>query len=298
VEVDGVKTSRPYSIASAPGRPDYDITVRCKEGGFVSTYLLNEVKVGDILESTGPSGSFYHEPLTDTSDLVFLAGGSGITPFASMIREAVGEGLPRRMHLLYGSRDPEDIIFRKELAQLGAENEGIDVDFIISEPDEEWGGLCGFIDEDMISNLLDTVENKTFYICGPAEMYPFCEGALAALGVPAIHVKKEAYGPPDDVTAEEGWPGLAPDAEFEVVEERSGTVFKAPAGEPLMNSLERAGLVVEAICRSGECTACRTRLEAGEVFAPQRVSRRWADERFGYIHPCMSYPLSDLRIRL
>lgn len=298
VEIDGVLASRPYSIASPPGRPYYDITVRRKEGGFVSSYLLDMMKAGDVLESTGPSGSFYHEPLTDGSELVFLAGGSGITPFASMIRETVERSLPLRIHLLYGSRDPSDIIFREELARLGAENENIDIDFIISEPGEDWGGLCGFIDADMISSVLGEVEGKTFYICGPAEMYPFCEGALSLLEVPPIRAKKEAYGPPDDVTAEEGWPGLAPLTEFEVTEERSGRTFQAKAGEPLMVSMERAGITVEAVCRSGECTVCRTRLVSGEVFTPPRVLRRWADEHFGYIHPCLSYPISDLHIRL
>jgi len=57
-------------------------------------------------------------------------------------------------------------------------------------------------------------------------------------------------------------------------------------------------LVVPAVCRSGECTYCRTRLLAGEVFAPDRVYRRWVDIEYGYIHPCMSYPVSDLRIRV
>jgi prolycopene isomerase len=117
VETGGVRTSRPYSISSAPGKPYYDITVRRKEGGFVSSYLLDEVQAGDILESTGPSGSFYHEPLSDGSDLVFLAGGSGITPFISIMREVVEQSLPLRIHLLYGSRNPEDIIFRKDLAR-------------------------------------------------------------------------------------------------------------------------------------------------------------------------------------
>ncbi len=50
--------------------------------------------------------------------------------------------------------------------------------------------------------------------------------------------------------------------------------------------------------QKGECTACRTRLVSGKVFMPARVRRRWVDERFGYIHPCMSYPLEDLRIRI
>lgn len=65
-----------------------------------------------------------------------------------------------------------------------------------------------------------------------------------------------------------------------------------------MNSLERAGLAVPAVCRAGECAACRTRLVSGRVFAPERVALRRVDVASGYIHPCMSYPLEDLRIRL
>jgi ferredoxin len=65
-----------------------------------------------------------------------------------------------------------------------------------------------------------------------------------------------------------------------------------------MCSLERAGLTVEALCRAGECSVCRTRLVEGKVFVPERVLKRWVDERAGFIHPCMSFPLSDLRIRI
>jgi ferredoxin len=150
----------------------------------------------------------------------------------------------------------------------------------------------------MISSLVGRVEDKTFFLCGPAQMHRLCEDALESLGVPRRRIKKEAYGPPDDVTLELGWPGISVSNEFEVHEERSGKVFKARAGEPLMNSLERAGLAIPSACRSGECTVCRTRLVSGKVFTPSRVRHRWSDERAGYIHPCMSYPLEDLHIRL
>lgn len=298
VEVDGVLTSRPYSIASPPGRDYYDITVRRVEGGFVSDYLLNRLKVGDTLESTGPNGSIYHEPLVDTDNLVFLAGGSGITPFASMMREAVEKKLPLGMHLIYGSRHPDDIIYRAEMERLAAENENIKLDFIMSEPPGGWEGLCGLLDTEMIAGLVGPVEDKTFYICGPFQMYGLCEDALRGLGVPRRRIRREAYGPPADVTLEPGWPGIDPDSVFEVIELRSGKKIAARAGEPLMNSLERAGLAIDAICRSGECTVCRTRLVEGNVFAPERARRRWVDERAGYIHPCMSYPLEKLVIRI
>jgi ferredoxin-NADP reductase len=298
VNFSGVATSRPYTISSSPGKPYLDITVRHKEGGFVSLYLLDKVKQGDVLESTGPHGTFYYEPLMDSDHLVFLAGGSGVTPFMSIIRGTVEKKQPLRIHLLYGSRSPDDIIFGDELKQIASGHPNVKVDFVISESPEGWSGLCGLLDAGMILSLVGSVEGKTFFICGPAQMHVLCEDALESLGAPQRRIKKEAYGPPDDVTLEPGWPGISSKTEFEVREERSGRVFKAKAGEPLMISLERAGLVIPSACRSGECTVCRTRLVSGKVFTPSHVRRRWSDEQAGYIHACLTYPLEDLHIRL
>jgi ferredoxin-NADP reductase len=216
----------------------------------------------------------------------------------SIIREVSQQHLPINIRLLYGSRSPADIIFGDELRKLAAKHQNIKVDFVISEPPKGWSGLCGLLDAKMVSSLVGSVKGKKFFLCGPAQMHILCEGALKTLGVSPRLMKKEAYGPPADITLEPGWPGISPKTEFQIVEERSGRTVKARAGEPLMVSLERAGLVVPAICRSGECTACRTRLVAGKVFAPARVHRRWVDEKSNYIHPCMSYPLENLRVRL
>jgi prolycopene isomerase len=298
VNVEGVETSRPYTISSAPGQPHLDITVRRKQGGFVSPYLLDQVGPGDFLESSGPAGTFVHQPLTDTGELVFLAGGSGVTPFISMMRAAAERRSSLKMHLIYGSRVPDDIIFERQLNSLVKENPNLQVDFIISEPPPDWAGRRGLLDKDNIGSLVETVAGKTFFFCGPPLMHALCEVALKDLGVPGRRIKREAYGPPEDVTRQPDWPGISAGAQFEVIEERSGKRFKASAGEPLMNSLERAGLVVPALCRSGECAACRTRLISGEIYVPRHVHRRWSDEKAGYIHPCMSYPIQDLRIRL
>jgi len=77
-----------------------------------------------------------------------------------------------------------------------------------------------------------------------------------------------------------------------------GKTLRAPAGEPLMNTLERYGIVVPAVCRSGACSACRMRLLSGRVFQPAHTALRESDREHGYIHACVSYPLEDLRIGL
>jgi phytoene dehydrogenase-like protein/ferredoxin-NADP reductase len=296
--INSVITNRPYSISSAPGKPYYDVTVRRMAGGFVSHYLLNKLRKGDVLEATGPHGSFYREPIFDASNLVFLAGGSGITPFMSIIREAVDTKSKLHFHLIYGSRIPGDIIFKKELDEIAMKNSNIMVDYVISEPPEGWKGKRGMLDAGLIQNLVGSVDDKTFFLCGPSQMYTLCHAALKRLGLPLRRIRQEVFGPPYDISLEAGWPGINLTSVFNVIEERSGKSFKAAASNPLLISMEKAGIVVPAICRSGACTACRTKLVKGNVFTPSRVIKRWIDEKSSYIHPCMSYPLDELIIRL
>jgi len=298
VNVQGVRTSRPYSISSAPLAERMELTVRDKTGGFVAPYLFNELKVGDLLETTGPAGHFYHEPLIDGENLVFLAGGSGITPFMSMIRDTVHRQRPLRIKLLYGSRTPEDVIFRAELENLAASHSNFTFSLVISEPPEGYGGLKGFLDLKLITQLVGDIKGKTFYVCGPRAMHDFCRAALNAMEVPQRKIRYELYGAPEDVSKEPGWPeGLSKDVVFEV-DVAGKKMILAKAGEPLLNALDRSGLVVPALCRSGECSACRIRLLTGKVFVPSQANVRESDRKAGYIHSCVSYPVDNLKIRL
>ena len=303
VTIDGARTSRPYSISSAPGQPHLDLTVRVKPGGFVTRHLFEGLQVGDELESTGPQGHFYHEPLIDGDDLVFLAGGSGITPFLSMIRHLVPRHPEKRIHLLLGSRTTREVIAAKEFKALAKAHDHFKLTVVLSEPPKSYRGARGFLDADRISASVGDVAGRMFYVCGPDLMLDLCGRALEGLGVPRHRVRKEVYGPPDDVTGEPGWPkGLADDAEFTVqVEARppnAATTFRMRADEPLLNALERAGVLTPVICRSGACSACRTRLLEGQVFMPADVGLRETDRGHGYIHACAAYPISDLRVRI
>ncbi len=296
----GVVTSRAYSISSAPSQGAYyDITVRKVEDGFVSDCLLNETRTGTEIDTSSPAGNFYHNPLFHGDDLVFLAGGSGITPFMSMLREASARGLTRKMHLIYGSTSADDVIFRTEIEEIAGKHPGIAFTLVISDPKPGYEGKTGFITAGLMKDVLGSdLSGKTFYICGPEVMYTFCRKELAALGIPDRKIRTEMYGPPKDVTAQAGWPeGLKADAFFTITL-NDGRFIRARAGEPMMNSLERNGIVIPALCRSGECSLCRTRLLRGNVFQPEGMKLRKSDRLFGYIHPCMAYPISDLEIML
>ncbi len=297
IQIDGIRTSRPYSISSAPNQTGfYDITVRQVEDGFVSSYLTERVRVGDSLTATSPTGNFYHNPLFHGKNLVFLAGGSGITPFMSMIREVTDRGLDRQILLIYGSRTEDDIVFHDELADRSSFADQFKVSHVISEPSLGYKGAKGFITADLIHHLVDDIGQQTFYICGPPEMSTFVSKTLKELALPDRQIRKEIFGSPKDVTHEPGWPDtVKAKDQFEVIL-NGGRSIMAAANEPLMNSLERAGLVIPASCRSGECSLCRTKVLKGKVYQPQGVKLRKSDQKYNYIHPCMAYPLENLEL--
>ncbi len=299
VEIDGIRTGRPYSISSPPNQTAYyDLTVRRIPQGFVSDYLLDKVKTGDILESTGPAGHLYYNPLFHGTDLVFLAGGSGITPFASMIREFTDRGLDRQIHLLYGCRQPEEAIFHEDLMTRAARHPNFTYDLVISDPVADYPGLTGLLDADLITRQIGDAAGKTFYLCGPQAMYEFCLAELLKLNVPRRRIRQEVFGTPPQITQATGWPAeVSADRVFQV-KLSNGRTIPATAGESLLTSLERAGIVVENCCRSGECSLCRVKMLKGRVYQPENVLLRKSDEEAGYIHSCAAYPLEDLEILL
>jgi len=298
--IDGVATSRPYSISSPPTRAGHiDITVRKMPDGFVSAYLCERAIVGDRFELSGPAGCSHHEPLTDTDRLVFLGGGCGITAFMSMIRSEADAMQGLDMHLIYGSRVPDDVIFHEELVELAGRLDNFRMDLVISEPPKGYRGLRGFLDAKTIGSLVDKLKERTFFLCGPLAMYELCTQALRELGVPDRRVKMELPGPPPDITSIEGWPKkIKRNAMVRVEIEGETEKIEAACAEPLLNSLERSGVALDALCRSGECGHCKVRLLQGDVFVPPMVTPKKADALFGYIHPCMAYPVGDVLIRL
>jgi ferredoxin-NADP reductase len=299
VEVDGVRTSRPYSIASPPNQLGfYDITVRRVEDGVVSNHLLDRIKPGDVLESSGPVGEFYHNPIFHKKTMVCIAGGCGITPFMSMIREIMECGLDRTVHLFYGNKGLDDVIFHETFLWFSERFENFHYYPVIEEPPEGYDGCRGFITGKLVRDTLGDLADKTYYLCGPRAMYDFCLPELERLGIPKSRLRREVYGAPVDITRDAGWPtGVKGEDRFTVRVRGRGT-FPARASESVLAGLEKNGFVLPALCRSGECSMCRVKLLAGKVFQPAGVLLRKSDRQFGYIHSCAAYPLEDLEISL
>jgi len=267
LEVDGICTSRPYSISSAPNQVGYyDITVKRVPNGLVSNFLLDRIRRGDRLTTSGPQGNFYFNPLVHGNTMICIAGGSGITPFMSMIREIVERNLSRNLILYYGNRSSNDIIFHEPLSQIASAFERIHYIPVIENASHDYGGQCGLITADLLKETAGSMEAATFFLCGPQGMYDFCLSQIDQLGIPHRKIRRELYGPPVDISQDPAWPpDIEPDHQYSV---------SIKAGPSM----------------------CRVKVLAGKVFQPANTPVRKSDTRYGYVHACVSYPLTDLEI--
>jgi len=299
VTIDGVETARPYAISSSPSQRDYyDLTVKRVEGGFVTPYLLDQVEAGQQLLSTGPMGTFYHNPVFHGKDLVFLAGGSGIAPAMSMLKDVLDRDLPYQFHFIYASSYVDDVIFVQALRELAEKHENFKLTEVISRPPEGFDGLSGHLNSELIKDLVGEAKDKMYYVCGPTPFNEYCQAQLWDLNVEPRFIRIEANGPPKHPDQLGNWPAaVSMEDEVTVTVTGKGS-FKAKVGEPLLNSLERNGYSAENACRSGECSLCRVKLVSGEVFNPPEAHLRKSDAQFGWIHSCVAFPTDDIEIIL
>lgn len=295
VKVDGCDTSRPYSIATAPSeRGYYDIIVARIFEGFVSDYLIDKLQVGQQVISTGPMGTFRYQPIHHKDHQVMIAGGSGITPMQSMTLETLYQGLDRKITLFYGVRKLESAINHDLFKKLEKDHPNFTYVPVLSE-EENSNYEHGFINSEIIKKYVPKTEEATYFLCGPEAMNTFCVEQLLSMNIRKAMIRRELFQSRRDIENEAGWPQeISPTQEFTI--KCAGHTFKAKAGENLLIALERSNIKVNVGCRSGECSYCRMKLVSGKVFSGEGNLIRLADEVFGYIHSCKTFPISDLEL--
>ncbi|MDI6722949.1 MAG: FAD-binding oxidoreductase [Candidatus Aenigmarchaeota archaeon] len=180
--------SEAFSISSSPTDKGYiDISMKMTTSEYKKT--LEAAKIGDVFDIKGPYGTFL---LNESMDAIMIAGGIGITPFRSMIRYAAAKRLHIKITLIYSSKTPEDIAFRKEIEELEKQNKNLIVIHTITRPEESierWRGRTGRIDKEMIVGMKNW-KGSAFYVCGPPAMVDSVVSLLKEAGVPQIKTEK------------------------------------------------------------------------------------------------------------
>lgn len=196
---EGKLVQRPMSVSSSSDRLDeYEFFIRLVEGGAFTT-LLWERKVGDAINIKGPKGKFLLQD--DGRQCLFVASGTGLAPFMSMIDTLRGRGQTREIHLLHGASYEHDLAWREELGGLEAGGD-FPLRYVatISRPQQSrgWAGCTGRV-EAIIESQLDAQgldpANATIYLCGNPEMITAVDEIATGRGFAPEQIRKELYWP-------------------------------------------------------------------------------------------------------
>jgi len=194
---DGYQAQRSYSIASEPETARLMLTVELIEGGEVSPYLTSDVRPGDKFELRGPIGGYFVWTVAIGGPLFLVAGGSGIAPLMSMLRYRVAAKFTTPALVLYSSRTYEDIIYRQELDQMAARNDGLTVIYTLTRRQPAgWTGGARRIDRSMLASVGPSVMARPkIFICGPTSLVESAAQSLLEVGYERNLIKTERFGP-------------------------------------------------------------------------------------------------------
>ncbi|MFT6915356.1 MAG: hypothetical protein ACJAWL_001661 [Motiliproteus sp.] len=290
LELEGEPLHRNYTLSSSPSRPDLlSITVKRVEGGRVSNWLNDRLRVGDKIRARAPAGEFHCEA-APLDRLLLLSAGSGITPMLSMLRWMTDLQLDNDIVFLHSGHSEADLIARQEIELLAKQHGRCQVLYTLTQAKQ--GDLRGFRGR-LDRSMLDTVSKlsgRQAYVCGP---HPFMQQAktqLLALGLPEDQYFEESFGIRD------GDPGTVPAApqKVSILFDSWDTMAEGDTRQTLLEQAEHAGVEIPFSCRGGFCGSCRVKLESGEVEVLADAGLSEADKADGYILACSCRPKSDL----
>ena len=280
--IDGKKVNRTYTISSPPTRTDFcEITVKREENGFVSRHLHEMLREGDIIQVSAPAGRFVFDG-TQANSIILIAGGVGITPLMSIVRDLTDRNWKGDIFFIYSAKTQNDIIFKRELEDLQARFSNVRVHVTLSRAeDADWNGHKGRVTGPFLGMCVPNIAERPVYICGPQAMMTPTIQLLQELGVSADKIKSEEFiaakraetavlgvqplgcqGGAASATVEHLLPD---DGEPLLTLARSGKSLPLAPDKVLLEIAEDAGVNIDYECRSGICGRCKTRLLAGQV---------------------------------
>ena len=288
IPLDLALIERSYSISSAPCfDPEITICVKRVRNGKGSNWFNDIPKIGSTVKSRLPSGRF---TLDDKqTELLVIAGGSGITPCISLIKHALFE-TNRKVKLVYANQNPQSIIYIKELNLLHARF-----------PDKfecvHWlDNESGFMSADDLVCLAQGYENSSCYICGPAPLMDKAEQVLTEYLDEQANIKTERFISPDDTAIEQKKSNHNEYSDnkfltqFELQYEGQTHTVSLAAGQTLLQAALSCNLDVPRSCTEGHCGTCIAKLCSGKVSMTSTKALSKRNIERGHILLCQSHP--------
>jgi len=185
---------RTFSIASPPQEAER-LQIATRMTGSALKRSLAEMPLGTPVELFGPAGSFtLHK--ASSMPAVFIAGGIGITPFRSIINDALARHMTHQITLVYSNRNPEGTAFHNEFLRIAEEHTKFKYVPTMTDADKShqpWSGLRRSVDAHFLREHIGDIMTPMFYIAGPPGMVAGIAKAVIAAGTDQAHVRSEKF---------------------------------------------------------------------------------------------------------
>lgn len=296
--INGKEVRRCYSISSVPTETDFiKIVIKLIPNGIFSTYVTEELKVGDKLELSVPEGNFHYEPLgKDSKKIVAIAAGSGITPIFSIIKTILHESNDK-ITLFYGNKSITDAIFYIELQQLSNDfKERFELINFYSEekvPECYFGRINQKVIIETLKNDHDFLAIEKFYICGPESLIKSTTQTLLELNISEEKILHELFFLPESEKIGEVLQEEIGDSSITIILDGKEETITINKNIPILDSLLNAGFDVPYSCQNAICSACICKLTKGEIKMLKNEVLSEAEINEKMVLTCQSYPISD-----
>lgn len=295
VEINGTRYSRCYSPSNAPNAERCVVlTVKRHVGGRVSEWLHAQLRVGAWVELSQAFGDFTL-PEHGADKLLFIAGGSGITPIASLVRAIMQQGTACDVTLLIYARSPSDLIFAQELRALQERRRTLRVHVSFTRSSAR-ADLYGHLSVEHLERVAPDVAQRQTFACGPRGLIDTVQALWSqrAWSLP----KLETFTPLAPIASADAVAsdGAKAECRVQVTATTTGRTFVATTGASLLVQAERAGLSPVSGCRQGICFSCACRKRSGTV--RNLSSGALSSEPDEEIRLCISTPMSDVTLDL
>ena len=252
VDIDGVRRTRCFSPASSQHRTDgrLELTVKAHADGVVSQYLYRHAEPGLVVGLSQANGTF-RMPTERPERVLFVSGGSGVTPVMSMLRTLCDEGFAGEIAFLHYADTADDVAYRDELRALAAAHPNVRVAFVHTRAGD--GDLVGFFGPAHLDAVAPWHAEAQTYLCGPPALMRSVREQYDSAGLAdRLHSEEFQLAPlaGDKHGDSESVTGML---EFA----RSGKSVDN-SGQTLLEQAESAGLSPEFGCRMGICFSCTT----------------------------------------
>ncbi|HPS65120.1 MAG TPA: FAD-dependent oxidoreductase [Ignavibacteria bacterium] len=192
-ETDDEGSIRSFSLVSAPYEDKISFATRMRDTAFKR--VMNKMPLNSEINVDEPFGNLLL-PRSAHSQLVFITGGIGITPFYSMIKEVVKMQLSYEILLFYSNRQPKDAAFLKELLTIEKDNNNISVIYTFTDETilkTDWKGEKGFINKTMLRKYIPDFSLPKYYTAGPPQMVKAMKELLVEMGVSVVNIIDEDF---------------------------------------------------------------------------------------------------------